>query len=112
MIDRAISGRLSPKDAAARIASSPVNDQNGDEITVGNYKINIAEITNEDLILMRKLLPKDEYTVLKNRKSARLCRLLKKEQLDEIQKNSEDLQRANEALREELTRAYAELAML
>jgi len=44
---------------------------------------------------MRKLLPRESYRLMKNRKSARLCRLRKKEVLGKVFENSDDLAREN-----------------
>ena len=37
-------------------------------------------VSKASLISMRKFLPKDEYRLLKNRKSARICRRKRKEE--------------------------------
>jgi len=44
---------------------------------------------------MRKFLPSEEYRLLKNRKSARLCRKKRKAERGDMQKRIEDLVREN-----------------
>lgn len=51
-----------------------------DIVVIGDFTINIDKIRKESLIGMRKYLPSDEYRLLKNRKSARLCRQRRKEE--------------------------------
>lgn len=46
---------------------------------IGSFLIKIDQITIANLKKMRKLLPKNEYQLLKNRKCAQLCRASKKE---------------------------------
>jgi len=55
-----------------------VDDFKSNRVKVGQFTIDIDLIKKEDLIKMRLLLPKIEYKLLKNRKSARLHRLRKK----------------------------------
>jgi hypothetical protein len=51
---------------------------------------------------MRKFLPSEEYRLLKNRKSARLCRKKRKEERGDMQKQIEDLVKENQQLKERL----------
>ena len=51
---------------------------------------------------MRKFLPSEEYRLLKNRKSARLCRKKRKAERGDMQKQIEDLVRENQQLKERL----------
>ena len=51
---------------------------------------------------MRKFLPSEEYRLLKNRKSARLCRKKRKEERGDMQKQIEDLIKENQQLKERL----------
>jgi hypothetical protein len=51
---------------------------------------------------MRKYLPSEEYRLLKNRKSARLCRKKRKEERGDMQKQIEDLMKENQILKERL----------
>ena len=60
---------------------------------------------------MRKLLPKESYRLMKNRKSPRICRLRKKEVLGKVFENSDDLAKENENLKKELKEAYAKLEL-
>ena len=51
---------------------------NEEWITIGDFSINIDTVTKSELIAMRRYLPHEEYRLLKNRKSARLCRIKRK----------------------------------
>lgn len=51
---------------------------------------------------MRKYLPSVEYRLLKNRKSARLCRKKRKEERGDMQKHIEDLVTENRLLKQKL----------
>jgi hypothetical protein len=59
-------------------ATECIGSSDGDVVKVSGFKINIDVITNEGLIKMRKLLPQESYRLMKNRKSARICRQRKK----------------------------------
>ena len=48
-------------------------------MTIGCFRINIDEVRVTDLKSMRKLLPRSQYILLKNRKCARLSRSRRKE---------------------------------
>jgi len=63
----------------------------GDVVQVGDFTINIEKITKQQLINMRKFLPSEEYRLLKNRKSARLCRRKRKQERGDMQKQLDDL---------------------
>ena len=51
---------------------------------VGDFIFDVEQVSKADLISMRKFLPSDEYRLLKNRKSARLCRRKRKEERGNI----------------------------
>jgi hypothetical protein len=51
---------------------------------------------------MSTFLPSEEYRLLKNRKSARLCRKKRKEERGDMQKQIEDLVKENQQLKERL----------
>lgn len=55
-----------------------VEDEDEEWLHVGEFKINIERVTKQQLICMRRYLPQAEYRLVKNRKSARLCRLKRK----------------------------------
>lgn len=61
------------------------NDNDGDVVVVADFTINIEKITKQQLISMRKFLPSEEYRLIKNRKSARLCRKKRKEERGDMQ---------------------------
>ena len=77
-------------------------DKNGDKVQIGDFIVNIDVISNEGLMTMRKLLPKDAYKVVKNRKSARLCRLRKKEKTCMLAQSYDELREENQHLKREL----------
>lgn len=58
---------------------------------------------------MRKFLPSEEYRLLKNRKSARLCRKKRKEERGDMQKQIEDLIKENQQLKERLQQSERNL---
>jgi len=47
-------------------------------VKVGDFVFNIEIVSKTSPISLRKFLPSEEYRLLKNRKSARLCRLKRK----------------------------------
>lgn len=51
---------------------------------------------------MRKYLPSEEYRLLKNRKSARLCRKKRKEERGEMQNQMNELIKQNLLMKEKL----------
>ena len=55
-----------------------VEEEDDEWLHVGEFKINIETVTKQQLICMRRFLPQAEYRLVKNRKSARLCRLKRK----------------------------------
>ena len=59
--------------------------KNANIVRVGDFIFNIEIVTKASLISMRKFLPSEEYRLLKNRKSARLCRLKRKEERGTMQ---------------------------
>ncbi|CDW85342.1 UNKNOWN [Stylonychia lemnae] len=67
------------------------------KVVVSGMVIDIETITSEELYALRKVLPKKDYRLLKNRKSARKSRRRRKEELhclrDEIQRLKEENQR-------------------
>lgn len=65
--------------------------KDSDIVRVGDFMINIEKVTKAAIISMRKFLPTDEYRLLKNRKSARLCRRKRKEERGDMQKTIDSL---------------------
>ena len=66
---------------------------------MGLFNINIDEASIKDLKAMRKLLPREEYTLLKNRKCARLNRFRKKDQTKSLVEENMLLREENARLR-------------
>lgn len=67
----------------------------GDIVRVGKFRINIEKVTKAQLISMRKYLPPAQYRLIKNRKTARLCRKKRKEERGDMQRLLEELRREN-----------------
>ena len=78
------------------------DEKEGDVVRVGDFTINIEVVTKAQLISMRKFLPSEQYRLLKNRKSARLCRRKRKEERGDMQKDLDDLKKENQTLKEKL----------
>ena len=64
--------------AAGAKKRSKKEPKNPDIVKVGDFLFDIETVSKATLISMRKYLPPEEYRLLKNRKSARLCRLKRK----------------------------------
>ena len=64
-------------------------------VTIGMFRINIDEVRVGDLKSMRKLLPRSEYKLLKNRKCARLSRSRRKEQTSALMAMNKRLKEEN-----------------
>ena len=79
-------------------------DENADVDVVrcGNFSINIEMVTKPQIISMRKYLPSEEYRLLKNRKTARLCRRKRKQERNETTETLKSLQDANLELKKQL----------
>jgi hypothetical protein len=60
-------------------------------VEVAGCIINIEKITTPGLIKMRKLIPKNTYKIIKNRKDARISRLKFKEETEKAQGKFESL---------------------
>ena len=66
------------QDAGAPKKRGKKEPKNPDIVKVGEFLFNVEIVSKASLISMRKFLPSEEYRLLKNRKSARLCRLKRK----------------------------------
>lgn len=58
---------------------------------------------------MRKFLPSEQYRLLKNRKSARLCRRKRKEERGDMQSEVETLRKENISLKAKLEETQRQL---
>ena len=67
----------------------------GDIVRVGKFRINIEKVTKAQLISMRKFLPAQQYRLIKNRKTARLCRRKRKEERGDMARLVENLRKEN-----------------
>ncbi len=59
---------------------------------------------------MRKYLPSEEYRLLKNRKSARLCRLKRKEERGSMKKTLVEVEAEMDEMKVELEKTQKKLA--
>ena len=64
-------------------------------VRIGDFLIDLDIISKEDLIKMRRLLPQNEYKLLKNRKCARITRLVRKERTENTQVECKKLREIN-----------------
>ena len=71
-----------------------------DQFLICQFVIDIARISVKDLISMRKLLPYQEYRVLKNRKCARESRKKRKQQTISISEQLDIVLRENEMMKD------------
>lgn len=62
------------------IAKATAKNTGDDIVKVGDFIFDVELVSKATLISMRKFLPSEEYRLLKNRKSARLCRRKRKEE--------------------------------
>ena len=83
------------QDEAKLGSGSEDNDQDADIVRCGNFSFNIEMVTKPQIISLRKYLPPEEYRLLKNRKTARLCRRKRKKERSETAQSLEKLQKAN-----------------
>ena len=67
----------------------------GDIVRVGKFRINIEKVTKAQLISMRKYLPPAQYRLIKNRKTARLCRRKRKEERGDMHRMLDELRKEN-----------------
>ena len=74
-------------------------DSNAKAFTIGSFRIQIDDVRVTDLKAMRKVLPRTEYKLLKNRKCARISRSRRKEQTSALITMNKRLKVENDALR-------------
>lgn len=72
-------------------------------MTVGDFMIDLGSVPRVWLNNLRRYLPQNEYKVLKNRKSARLCRQRRKEEHKNLQKQAKNVQNTVQRLLSENT---------
>ena len=92
---------LNSKEKSANKSSNSLQSllANGNFFTVGLFEVNIDEASVKDLKAMRKLLPRQEYILLKNRKCARLNRYRKRDQAKNLLDENKQLRDDNARLR-------------
>lgn len=91
-----------PANTSQRSKSAHLEEEDQDLVRIADFTINIDVVTKQQLISMRKFLPADEYRLLKNRKSARICRKKKKEERGGMQQTIEQLIKDNRELKDRL----------
>ena len=69
----------------------------------------MTTVNKSDIVVMRRYFPKEEYRLLKNRKSARMCRASRKEEALESRDKIKELQRENLRLKQHVFKLEAEL---
>lgn len=82
--------------------SDLAEDNDARTFTIGSFRIDIDEVRVQDLKAMRKLLPRNEYKLIKNRKCARLSRSRRKEHTTQLIEMNQRLMEENAALRRQL----------
>ena len=81
---------------------NPFSPHSTDQFLICQFVIDIALISVKDLISMRKLLPFQEYRLLKNRKCARESRKKRKQQTISISEQLDIALRENEMMKEQI----------
>ena len=66
-----------PQNEASQITDDELRK---DIVECGDFLVDIDKVSKKDLISMRRFFPPEEYRLLKNRKSARICRRKRKEE--------------------------------
>ena len=78
-----------PKGAPASKSKDP------NIVEVGGLRIDIERITDQEMYSLRKVLPRKEYRLLKNRKSARKSRKRRKAELSSLRDEIRALRQEN-----------------
>ena len=106
---------LSNEDKKKEEEKAKANEKNlgknaGDIVRVGDFIFDISIVEKSSLISMRKFLPSEEYRLLKNRKSARLCRLKRKKERGSMKVSLVEVEQEMKELRDELEATKLKLA--
>ena len=70
-----------------------------DFVRIGRFIVNVSTVTKDALKSMRTYWPMEEYRLLKNRKSARICRQRRKNERVESSNDLNFLKNENASLR-------------
>mmetsp|Transcript_11029 Transcript_11029/g.7681 ORF Transcript_11029/g.7681 Transcript_11029/m.7681 type:complete len:106 (+) Transcript_11029:380-697(+) len=70
------SGRIIP--SANQPRGIIVDEEDPNIVYVCGFTIDLNVVTKDEIMTLRKVLPQKEYRLLKNRKSARICRARRK----------------------------------
>jgi len=81
---------------------NPLIPHCSDQFLICQFVIDIARISVKDLIAMRKILPFQEYRLLKNRKCARESRKKRKQQTISKSEQLDIALRENEMMKEQI----------
>lgn len=57
-----------------------VDEEDPNIVYVCGFTIDLNVVTKDEIMSLRKILPQKEYRLLKNRKSARICRARRKKE--------------------------------
>ena len=80
-------------------ASDNIQTIDRDKVMINGIMIDIEKITDEQLYSLRKILPRKDYRLLKNRKSARKSRKRRKAELSVLKDELKALKAENEKLK-------------
>ena len=79
---------------------SNIDDEDEDDIVrIGSFLVNVGVVTKDALKSMRTYWPMEDYRLLKNRKSARICRQRRKSERINHRSEVVDLKKDNDDLR-------------
>ena len=76
-----------------------VDEDDPNVVHVCGFTIDLNIVTKEEIMSLRKILPQKEYRLLKNRKSARICRARRKTERTSMADELANLKRKYERLR-------------
>ena len=89
--------------------ASPISDEyssvelQDDETRVGLFAVRLQELSLKIFMLLRKLVPRKEYILIKNRISARHNRTRKKDLLNDLKHRNSKLLNENKRLKRLIT---------
>ena len=83
-------------------ASAKRHSKNPNIVEVNGLKIDIEKITDQEMYALRKVLPRKDYRLLKNRKSARKSRKRRKVELSTLRDEIRALKHENHKLRRQV----------
>lgn len=84
-------------------------EKEGNIVQCGDFLIDIETVTKQSLISIRKVLPAEQYRLIKNRKSARICRRKRKMERNSMQSGLSELHVHNNSLQARLNTTLQQL---